>query len=187
VLVRGLGCRPSEALSLSWDTVFLDPGFEKVRFLDTKDGRKTGRPHRTAPVLFEWVRQTLVEMKERHGRPGGPVCPNFNGKPFQDDSSHSQMIRDILRREGRPAYTLKKMQKYYITQLIQAGFPPHVVAFWTGHTLTVQERHYIEENAYLPQAERDYGELSVLSSHGKTPSPNSHVWLEGVTQGVTFP
>ena len=59
------------------------------------------------------------------------------------------------------------MQKYCITQLIQAGFPPHVVAFWTGHTLTVQERHYIEENAYLPQQERDYGEFAVLSDHGK--------------------
>jgi hypothetical protein len=38
--------------------------------------------------------------------------------------------------------------------LIEAGFPPHVVAFWTGHTLTIQRRHSIEENADSPHAER---------------------------------
>jgi hypothetical protein len=33
--------------------------------------------------------------------------------------------------------------------------------------LTVQERHYIEENAHLRQAERDNGGLGTLSAHGQ--------------------
>jgi hypothetical protein len=112
VLVSGLEGRPSGALSLFWDTVFLEPGFEQVRFLDTKDGRKSGRPHRTAPVLFEWVRAALIGMKERHGKPAGPACPNPYGQPYRDDNSHNQMIRQILMAERRPKYTLKKMQKF---------------------------------------------------------------------------
>ena len=39
--------------------------------------------------------------------------------------------------------------------------------FWTGHTLTIQVRLDIENNAYLPHAERDCGEIGRLSAHGQ--------------------
>jgi hypothetical protein len=51
--------------------------------------------------------------------------------------------------------------------LIQAGFPPHAVAFWTGHTLTEQERHHIEDCAYPTHAERDCSRFGTLSNHGQ--------------------
>jgi integrase len=185
VVVRGLGCRPTEALSLSWDTVNLEPGYEKVRFVDTKDGRKTGRPHRTAPILFEWVREAFIEMRERSHKPGGAVCLNAIGRFWKDDSSGNQMIREILQQNEMDSYTLKKSQKLYITQLIQAGFPPHVVAFWTGHTLTIQERHYIEETAYLPHAVQDYEGFGKLSTHGEAALRKFARFSGEMGQGVT--
>jgi hypothetical protein len=95
------------------------------------------------------------------------------------------MIRDILKQNRMSPYTLKKSQKLYITQLIQAGFPPHAVAFWTGHTLAIQERHYIEENAYLPHAGRDYGRIGTLSAHGQAALAKFARYAGEMGQGVT--
>jgi hypothetical protein len=147
--------------------VNLEPGYEKLHCAGTKDGRKTGRPHRTAPILSEWIREAFIEMRERNHKPFGAVCLNSIGRYWKDDSPGNQMFREILQQKKRGSYTLKKSQKLYITQLIQAGFPSHVVAFWTGHTLTIHERHYIEENVYLPHAARDYCGLGTLSAHGE--------------------
>jgi hypothetical protein len=33
--------------------------------------------------------------------------------------------------------------------------------------LTIQERHYIEDKAYLPHAERDSGRFGTLSARGQ--------------------
>ena len=95
------------------------------------------------------------------------------------------MFRKLLRQNKLPHCTLKKAQKLYITQLIQAAFPPNVVAFWTGHTLTVQERHYIEENAYLPHSERDYGQFGILSAHGQAALRQFAHHVGEMGQGVT--
>jgi hypothetical protein len=64
------------------------------------------------------------------------------------------------------------------TKLIQAGFPPHVVAFWTGRTLTVYERRYrnIEESVDLPRAKRNYGRFGILSAHGQAALRQLPAW-----------
>jgi hypothetical protein len=53
-----------------------------------------------------------------------------------------------------------------IAQMIRSGFPAHVVAHWTGHTLSVQERHYMDDRAYLP-GEGDYAEFGIMTDYGK--------------------
>ncbi len=108
-------------------------------------------------------------MRERNYKPTGAVCRNAIERFWKDDSSGIQMIGEIFQQNRMDSYRLKKGQKFSITQLIQAESPPHVIAFWTGNTLTIQERHYhyIEENAYLPHAERDYGGFGTLSAQGE--------------------
>ncbi len=160
VVVRGLGCRPSEAYSLSWDTVTLTPGAETVRFLDPKDGRP-----RVVPVLFEWTRLALCDMKRK--TVGKAVCPNTQGRPWKDDAAPTRAVKTTAERCGLGGYRLKQAQKLAIRQMIQVGLPPHVVAFWTGHTLSTQEKHYLQEDAYLPGENKDYAEYGVLSEHGK--------------------
>jgi hypothetical protein len=61
--------------------------------------------------LFEWVREAFIELRERNDRPGGAVCLNALGRCWKDDASASQVIRQILRRNKRTNFTLKKSQQ----------------------------------------------------------------------------
>lgn len=160
LLIRGLGCRPSEATALTWQTVAKD--LKTVTFISTKTNVT-----REVPVLFQWVSDGLTELRELHGN-SGPVCRSSMGRAWSSDSSIAYCWREILESHGMGKYTLKKAQKLYIGQTIKLGFPPHVVAKWTGHTLTVQERHYCEDKSYLPSREGDqYGDIGTLSAWGE--------------------
>ncbi|MBX6314530.1 MAG: site-specific integrase [Isosphaeraceae bacterium] len=165
VVVRGLGCRPTEALTLTWDTVFLRDN--RVKFLATKDGRRRKIPSRTVPILFQWVKDGLEEMQARWGGKGRPVCQTSLGSYWCNETSSNGALQDRIAKHGLPAYWLKTAQKLHIQHLLHLGFPPHAVANWTGHTLTVQERHYCQQDAYLPSDDgRDYEDFGVLSDYG---------------------
>jgi integrase len=156
--VRGLGCRPSEATALMWGSVSKD--LKVVHLLSTKTGVA-----REVPILFEWVRAGLEELRADHE---GALCRSSKGKPFVHDTNVSACWKEILQCHNQPPYLLKKSQKCFIAHAIRIGFPPHVVANWTGHTLTVQEKHYCEGRSYLPSRDADvYGELGVLSAWGE--------------------
>lgn len=160
LLVRGLGCRPSEATALTWRTVAND--LKTVTFISTKTGIA-----REVPILFEWVSEGLAELKQIH-KDDGPVCRSTMGVAWRSDSSIAYCWREILLAHGMEKYTLKKAQKLFIGQAIKMGFPPHVVAKWTGHTLSIQERHYCEDKSYLPNREGDsYGDIGKLSVWGE--------------------
>ena len=79
LLIRGLGCRPSEATALSWSTVDLPNN--RVRFIHSKNSKS-----RTVPIVLEWVRVGLEELHEKMGRPStGAVCLNYKGKFWKYD------------------------------------------------------------------------------------------------------
>jgi hypothetical protein len=157
--VRGFGCRPTEATALTWNTVDLEGG--TVTVVDSKT-----LVERKAPIMFEWVRIGLEELKAIP-RETDAVCCSTMGMPWSDDSGIYSAIRQICKEHGLPVYHLKQAQKLYIAQLTSLGLPPAVIARWTGHTLTVQERHYSEDNSFLPSARSDgYGEFGVLSTFG---------------------
>lgn len=162
LIVRGLGCRPSEATALSWETV--DLAGNRVRFIHSKNGRS-----RTVPIVLEWVRVGLEELWEMRGRPAkGAVCLNYKGKFWRYDMGVADLVNQISERYGRKHIQLKQMEKLQIAQLIRLGFPPHVVAHWSDHSLSVQERHYYEGDSYLPPEDGyDYGPFGVLSEYGR--------------------
>jgi integrase len=162
LIVRGLGCRPSEATALSWET--LDLANNKVRFIHSKNGKS-----RTVPILLQWVKDGLEELWELRGKPhSGAVCLNYEGKVWKDDTNVSDLFRRIALTHKRTLIHLKDMEKLQIAQLIRLGFPPHVVAHWSDHTLSVQERHYYEGDSYLPPEDGyDFAEFGALSEYGK--------------------
>lgn len=162
LVVRGLGCRPSEATALSWETVDLER--DRVKFIHSKNDRS-----RTVPILLQWVKDGLSELHELRGKPkSGAVCVGYNGQFFKDDSLVSDIINRIAKVHNRKLIHLKDMEKLQIAQLIRLGFPPHVVAHWSDHTLSVQERHYYEGDSYLPpEDEYDFGEFGALSEFGR--------------------
>jgi hypothetical protein len=87
---------------------------------------------------------------------------------------------------GKGLLHAQEVQKLSISQLNQAGFLPHIVASWTDLTLTIQERHSIEENAYLPHPERDYGRIGTLSAHGQAALRKFARYSREMSQGVTI-
>jgi integrase len=161
LVIRGLGCRPSEATALSWETVDLENG--TVRFIRSKN-----KKNRRVPILFEWVRVGLLEAWEKAGRPtAGPICTTWQGTYWHKDSAASYLVKRVCAMNKRPQYRLKEAQKLYIAHVIQLGFPPHVVAHWTDHSLSVQEKHYHTADGYLPpEADWDYSEFGKLSEYG---------------------
>jgi hypothetical protein len=109
----------------------VEPGNGKVRFVDTKNGRKTDRLYRTMPILFECVRNAFIDIHQRNDKPGGAVCLNATGRLWKDDSPYSQMIRAILEQEYIAA-TRPRKPGSSMYQVIQTGFPMHGVASWIG-------------------------------------------------------
>jgi integrase len=162
LVVRGLGCRPSEATALTRETVDLERS--RVKFLKSKNNRS-----RIVPILFQWVHDGLVEAWERAGRPkSGPVCRKWDGNLWRWDVSAANLMQRTCEYHDRPVYQLKKAQKLHIAHLIRLGFPPHVVAYWTDHTLSIQEKHYYEGDGYLPPEDGwDYAEFGILSKFGE--------------------
>lgn len=154
LLVRGLGCRPSEAMGLTWSTIDLSAGTVRIHGKNRVDWR-------TVPVLFNWVYDGLKEIWNDQENPTrGAVCRNAYGAPWTNTSSPCLAIRMA------GTMRLKQAQKLHIMQLIRMGFPAHVVAVWTGHSLSIQEKHYCEEDAYIPK-DHDYGEFAELTELGK--------------------
>lgn len=162
LLVRGLGCRPSEATSVTWETVDLESG--KVRFVHSKTDR-----NRTVPILLQWVEDGLKELWLQQGKPKtGSVCRNIYNRTWAMDSNVSRAFAKTYNDHGRVAIMPKTLEKLQIAQLVRMGFPPHVVAHWSDHSLSIQEKHYYEGDGYLPPEDGyDFGEFGVLSPFGQ--------------------
>jgi integrase len=182
LLVRGLGCRPSEAMTLTWDTVDLERGI--VRFMlpkemaKSKNRRRPVSPWRDVPILLEWVREGLIEAKEQfeskklkeRGRPSCPaVAITDRGNYWTEDAYLNRQRRRTFKRLGLPnSYRFKHAQKSFIDQMVHTGFPFHVIAAFTGHSPEVQRQFYCPTSTYLAlDGVRDYGRFGVLSDRGR--------------------
>jgi integrase len=164
LIVRGLGCRPSEATSLDWETVDLDRNI--VRFIKSKNAK-----NRSVPILYQWVLDGLRELWDDQGKPkSGALVKTVHGKIYTRDSDTSALVRSYSRQLSLPyEYKLKRAQKSWHEQTIRIGFRPWDVAKWADHSVRVQEAHYASAETYLPRSGGpfDYGQFGVLSEYGK--------------------
>lgn len=163
LLVRGLGCRPSEATALDWSTI--DLGNHQVRFVKSKN-----KNNRTVPILYQWVQDGLAELWEMRGRPTtGPVVLSCLDRVYGNDNAASDLLTKVSQANKFPClYHLKKAQKCWHEQTIRVGFRPWDVAKWADHSISVQEAHYASADTYLPKSGGpfDYGQFGGLSSYG---------------------
>ena len=175
VLVRGLGCRPKEAFTLSWDTVQVDEGV--VTFKNTKEeklkSKRRGRSRRAVkdrpvPIVFQWVQDALNEIKALGAKRGTAVAVNTDGSFHRGSGQASNAFGRQLRVLGlkRPGYNLKACQRAALNHLEQI-LPPWVVARIAGHSLDIHMQHYSVNNSHMPaQKGRDYGQFERLSRAG---------------------
>lgn len=64
-------------------------------------------------------------------------------------------------------YRLKKAQKAHIQQLRSMRLPDNKIARWTGHTLDIYEKHYIENETFERLDRKNYEEFGMLSEFGR--------------------
>ncbi len=176
VLVRGLGCRPKEACTLSWDTVQIKEGV--ITFRNTKEAKLKSKRRgasrrairdRVVPVVFQWVEDAIKEIQSLGGKRGTAVAVNTEGDfhrgAGQASNSMGRHLKTLgLKREG---YNLKACQRAGLAQL-ETCLPPWVVARIAGHSLTIHMARYSTNDSHLPTHEdRNYGIFGTLSASGK--------------------
>jgi integrase len=184
LLVRGLGCRTYEALTLTWDTVDLER--DVVRFMlpkelsKHKNRRRPSAPWRDVPILLKWCRDGLIEAKEewqkvhdRRAKQGkrmtNAVCFNLQGGHWQKPHNMHKQRRITFERLGLPeGFRFGMARKCFIDQAYWMGFPFEVIASFTGHGVDVQRTHYCRQDIFLGiDPDRDYGYFGELTDSGK--------------------
>lgn len=179
VLVRGLGCRPKEAFTLSWDTCHIEEGV--VVFRDVKEEKirssRRGKPgrsrrasrDRSVPIVYQWVQDALIEIKSLGAKRGTAVAINAEGGSHKGPAQASNAFGRHMKTIGfkRAGYGLKACQRAGIVHLEQV-LPPWVVARIAGHSLGVHMDRYSTNSSHLPaERGRSYGRFDVLSLTGK--------------------
>jgi integrase len=184
LLVRGLGCRTYEAISLTWDTVDLKR--DVVRFMlpkelaKHKNRRRPAAPWRDVPILLQWCRDGLIEARERwevvrdkRAKQGKPmtdaVCFNLQGGHWSKPHNMHKQRRITFARLGLPdGFRFGMARKCFIDQAYWMGYPFEAIASFTGHGEDVQRDYYCRQDMFLgDDEERDYGSFGDLTESGK--------------------
>jgi integrase len=172
LLCRGVGCRPTEAISLTWNSIDLEG--DEILFLDTKDARlkKHRHRHRRTPILLRWVHDGLEELHRLRGerKPFRPVCVSTRGEAWSSEAMSAKAFRRIADKLLLPRQLkLKTAQKCQIRHLRWLGFPSEEIVRWSGHSRRVHDSWYDQDNATLvrPPVGRDYGGFDLLTEYGE--------------------
>ncbi len=130
------GLRQQEPLQLTWNCV----NWEKKRLLvpSPKTSRYEGRESRLIP-LFPILERELGRSFEEC--PEGELYIVWENRRKGFDSG----FKRILFWAGLSPWSklFQNMRSSRENDLIEDGYPPHVVGAWLGHTGKVQERHYL--------------------------------------------
>lgn len=130
------GLRQQEPLQLTWSCV----NWEKKRLLvpSPKTSRYEGREARLIP-LFPILERELSASFEM--APEGEPYVVYENRRKNFDTG----FKRILFWAGLPPWKklFQNMRSSCENDLIEDGFPAHVVGAWLGHTSKVQERHYL--------------------------------------------
>ena len=137
-LARYGGLRvPSEICALKWQHIDWEGGSILVPCLKTE--HHDGKDVRLVP-LFSEIRQELEAWQQEASKDR-----EFVLKPLVGPKTNLRTgLIKILKRAGiKPWPKLyQNLRSTRSTELIDQGFPPHVVAAWLGHTVKVANGHY---------------------------------------------
>ncbi len=130
------GLRQQEPLLIKWNHV----DWERKRIVvpSPKTSRYEGREERVIP-MFPSIEKELEESRKNAPRNEAYVIYENRRRGF--DSG----FKRILYWAGLDPWPklFQNMRSSRENDLIEEGFPPHVVGAWIGHTSRVQERHYL--------------------------------------------
>jgi integrase len=132
----GLRC-PSEIVTLRWEDILWDVA--KINIRCQKTQRYEGRGWRIIP-LFPELHDLLREAWERAPEGAEWVITRYR-KPT---ANPGVQLQRILAKAGIPAWP-KLFQNLRFTravELVDEGYPEHVVQAWIGHTGAVAKKHY---------------------------------------------
>lgn len=136
VLYRYGALRAGEAVALKWSHV----NWERRRLIvpSRKTERFDGRGSRVVP-LFPEIEVELSDYFEtlQEGAPDAMFQLN--------EAQAYNLIKRVVERAGLVPWAklLQNMRATRENELVEAGYPPHVVAAWLGHTTRTQERYYL--------------------------------------------
>ena len=131
-LARFGGLRsPSEVAEMNWDDIDWDNKRVTVRSPKTI---RQGKPSRVIPLFSE-----LASNLTRFDRTNGLIVPDAK-------RNNSQELKRLLTKLDIPKWKrlFQNLRASCETDLIKAGHPAHVVAYWMGHTPTVAMKHYLQ-------------------------------------------
>lgn len=129
-LWRLAGMRRSEPFYLTRDSFDLDKRIIRVTSPKTAHCNKGTRITPILPELMEVVKDKLQWV---------------GFKNIKETSVPYFLSRSIVK-AGYETYPriIQNLRSSFETDLVLAGFPQHVVASWLGHSLGVQEAHYLQ-------------------------------------------
>jgi integrase/recombinase XerC len=133
-VLRGTGCRPSEACQISTDTLDIENG---VVMLTEHKADRTGKPRLIflSPELIALLQQQV----ERYG--SGPLLRSNKGRPWTGRSI-TQAMRRLRTKTGVKGIAYG-YRHGFATRALGRGVPDAQVAALLGHTSTVTlHRHY---------------------------------------------
>lgn len=134
VLWRYGGLRKNEPLSLRWS----DVNWERRRLCvrSSKTERYEGRESRIIPLFPEIER----ELSDLFAIDSGEAPTIINMK-----SALSATLKRIVTRAGYKPWPrlFQNLRATRENELVERGFPAHVVGEWLGHSPAVQAKHYL--------------------------------------------
>ena len=134
-LWRFAGLRKMEIYHLSWDDVLWDSG--RMLVTAPKTAHHEGYDERFVPIgeIEPWLDETF-EIGA-----GGPIVTEYQG-----NSNLDKPMKQIMKRAGILPWPklFQNLRASCETDWLDAGFAPHVVAKWMGHSEVVQRKHYAQ-------------------------------------------
>ena len=149
VLWRIAGLRQQEPLLITWDCVNWDK--KRLRVPSPKTSRYEGREDRIVP-LFPILEKELSASWEEV--PTGERYVVWQNRRQNFDSG----FKRILFFAGLTPWQklFQNMRASAENDLVEDGYPAHVVGAWIGHTPKVQYQHYLRTlDAYFDRATQD--------------------------------
>lgn len=131
--IASCGCRPSEAIRLTWADVHLDASI--CTLPAHKTARKTGKP-RTIYLTPE-AKGIIEDLLPHIGKPSGTVFKSALGKAYASSKSLSEVLKKY---GGFTAYSLR----HSFAQAVLDEQPMEVVAALLGHANLAQVQTYCQ-------------------------------------------
>lgn len=134
----GLRC-PSEVIPLQWEDIDWDNGRFTITSPKTEHHPNGGS--RQCP-LFPELRLLLGEWQEECGNTTGPVITRY-----RDDSQNlGTTFRRFIEKAGLELWPklFQNCRSTRETELVEAGFPTHVVCEWIGNSELVAKQFYLQ-------------------------------------------